>query len=143
MSNTDAILEWLESHDLNPLYGWDVCVDDAITGMLDFDEVNGMDASDAAQAVREVIEDVQNDPEGFGVRFPIYNGDIHEIWENNEADVEDAYAEWVEATGITPDSIWEGISSGVNWAVDTAVREVCSELVYNIDTLEELLNNAE
>lgn len=91
-------------------------------------------------AVREALEEIQDDPEYSGAYCPpIMSSDIREVWDNNSSEVDGALQELGGFDELGIESIDQAMSMGVHYYLDDLVRDAAMELLDNISDLEDAL----
>lgn len=65
------------------------------------------------------------------VDYPIYNADIMRVYDNNDSEVEEAYAE-LSAMDCLEDSLFGSIARAVHYAIETAYRIDLAEFARNL-----------
>ena len=132
----EVVEAWAEDVS-NPLYGWDTNVQDLVSDAVGWMNGESVEPEDVMDAVRDMLNSVDESPECAGVSFPIYNCDVDEVWQSNTEQCEDALSELGGLAELGHESLGEAISTAVWYAVDTAAREQANELMDRLDELEE------
>lgn len=128
---------WIDEHPGSSVIGWDSCVLEVLADNIEHYTEDCETWEDFAYEVLGVIERMHEDPETYGVEFPIYTADSIEIWENHKNEVE-SFAEAVEADG----SITDQIVAGAWELVYSDAQDILSDLEDKLDELSTELEEA-
>ena len=134
-----TIREWADNNHYNPVIGWEMYLTDNIV------ENVSVDAGDVTEQVRDYLEKYADDPEMYGATYPIYHTDTFNIYDKNGSNVDSEMDNFGGVEGVveSDDTISTLVFKAVTYYVDSAARGAARELLYEIDALEEALEEEE
>lgn len=138
----EIVTDWANDHAEETIDGWDFYPADLVVDELAWEDLT--ESEEVLDAVRQRIEDLCDDPEYYGVTFPVYTSDLEEIFDAHESEAEDyaieIYGSLSEAiTGL--DSMDEIKTRLAYCLVDRKVRDAFYAMESKLDELEDLLGD--
>lgn len=133
---------WIDEHPGSSVIGWDSCVPEVLADNIEYYTEKCETWEEFAYEVAGTIDKMHDDPETYGVAFPIYTADSIKIWDNHGDEVE-SFAEAVEAEGSITDQIERGVWEFVYNDAQDILRDLQSKLDELTTELEEVFSDDE
>lgn len=129
---------WLKDCPESDIIEWDSCIHDAVLDAVNYQTDDAPSWEHFADLALYAIENVKDDPERYGVSFPVYNSDIVKVWDYHSDDVQEC-ADAIEAEGTIMDIMTAGVCEYVYQDAQNVLYEIMEGFDKFSYELEEVL----